>query len=92
MADNAAMLKVLQTPNATGKAANLQTPQTRREAVELWTDKEVCEFLACEPRTLRLWRNTRGFPFIRITSKVLRYRRPDVEKWLDSRRVQIRGN
>ena len=84
------MTKVLQSPTATAPVADL-TPTTPAQAA-LWTDKEVCEFLSCEPRTLRLWRRSRGLPFLRITSKVLRYRRPDVERWLDSRRVQIRGN
>lgn len=83
------MSRKLQKPIATAPVA--QAPLTRREAVELWTDKEACKFLSVEPRCLRLWRRTRGLPFIRITSKVLRYRPADLESWLDSRLVKMRG-
>jgi hypothetical protein len=82
------MTKRTSTRTATAPVA-LQTPLARREAAELWTDKEACQFLSAEPRTLRLWRHTRGLPFIRITSKVLRYRRNDLEAWLDARRVAL---
>ena len=58
----------------------------------LWTDAEAGAFLGgIPPRTLRLWRHRRSLPFIRITSKVLRYRQADIEKWLDARSVMIRG-
>lgn len=48
-------------------------------------DAQLCEFLQTTPRTLRLWRNTRGLPHIKITSRVIRYRLADVEDWLQER-------
>jgi len=74
------------------EATNAAQPPSRREAVELLTDNQAAEFLSIKPRTLRLWRHSRGLPFIRITSKVIRYRRADIEQWLDRCRVVIRVN
>jgi predicted DNA-binding transcriptional regulator AlpA len=62
---------------------------TRPAQAELLTDVQTAEILAVEPRTLRLWRNTRGLPHIKITSKVIRYRRADVDAWLERRRTVI---
>jgi hypothetical protein len=56
---------------------------------DILDDRAAAAYLITTPRTLRLWRQTRGLPFIRITSKVLRYRRPDLDAWLDRRRIAI---
>jgi predicted DNA-binding transcriptional regulator AlpA len=64
-------------------------PATKPAPGELMTDQQTAEILAVEPRTLRLWRNTRGLPHIKITSKVIRYRRADVDAWLERRRTVI---
>jgi predicted DNA-binding transcriptional regulator AlpA len=56
---------------------------------EVLDDKQVSALLNTNARTLRLWRATRGLPFIRITSKVIRYRRADIDQWLERRRVAI---
>ncbi len=59
----------------------------------IWADEQAGAYLGgIPPRTLRLWRHTRGLPSIRITSKVTRYRKSDLDEWLAKRRVQIRGN
>ena len=57
-------------------------------AAPLWVEEQVAEYLAIEPRTCRLWRTTRGLPFIRISSKAVRYRKADIDQWLDRRRCQ----
>ena len=57
--------------------------------VDVLDDKQVSALLHTNPRTLRLWRHTRGLPFVRITSKVIRYRRADIDEWLERRRVAI---
>jgi DNA-binding transcriptional MerR regulator len=56
---------------------------------DILDDAQAAAYLITNPRTLRLWRQTRGLPFIRITSKVLRYRRADLDAWLAQRRVAI---
>jgi DNA-binding transcriptional MerR regulator len=72
------------------KENKVGTPQPAEASVsDLLTDNELAPMLSVEPRTLRLWRNTRGLPFIRITSKVIRYRRTDVNAWMDRQRTVI---
>jgi len=71
------------------KSVTAETPAAG--ASELLTDREAAALLAIEPRTLRLWRATRGLPHLRITSKIVRYRRADLDSWLERRRVVIGG-
>ena len=40
-------------------------------------------------RTIRSWRTYRGLPFIRITNKVIRIRRADLDEWLARHRVAM---
>lgn len=62
-------------------------PPTPTNAAEpLWLEEQTASYLAVEPRTCRLWRATRGLPFIRISSKAVRYRKRDIDAWLDRRR------
>jgi len=56
---------------------------------DLLTEAQAAEILSVEPRTLKLWRHSRGLPHIRISSKVIRYRRTDLDSWLSQRRVAI---
>ncbi len=69
-------VKIAPTPAATPAAAVL-------------TDEQLAAELAVEPRTLRLWRHCRGLPFVKITPRVIRYRRADIDAWLARRRVAI---
>ena len=56
---------------------------------EVMDDAAACAFLATNPRMLRKMRHQYALPFIRISTKSLRYRRADLEEWLARRRVQI---
>ena len=67
---------------------NASTPAAPTPA-DLLTDTQLAAELAIEPRTLRLWRNTRALPHIRITPRVIRYRRKDIDVWLARRFVTI---
>ena len=59
-------------------------------AGEILDDKQAASYIGgVELRTLRLWRNTRALPHIKITSKVIRYRRSDLDAWLDRHRTVI---
>jgi excisionase family DNA binding protein len=71
------------------KNIKVQTPPAN-QAGDLLTDSQAAALLSVETRTLRLWRHTRGLPHIRLTSKVIRYRRADVDAWLDRHAVAIR--
>jgi excisionase family DNA binding protein len=55
----------------------------------LLDDQQAAAYLITTPRTLREWRARRGLPFIRITSKVIRFRKNDLDAWLERRRVAI---
>lgn len=57
--------------------------------LDLLNDEQAAELLQTNKRTLRQWRYTRGLPFIRITSRMIRYRKSDIEQWLERRRVAI---
>jgi excisionase family DNA binding protein len=56
---------------------------------DILTDEQVSKLLGITRRTLRLWRRNRGLPFCKITSKEIRYRRPDIDQWLAQRRVAM---
>ena len=56
---------------------------------QILTDESTAALLGVEPRTVREWRAKRGLPFIKITPKVIRIRRPDLDKWLGKHQVAI---
>lgn len=58
-------------------------------AAEVFDDAGACSFLVTNPRMLRKMRREYGLPFIRISSKSLRYKRKDLEAWLAARRVAL---
>jgi hypothetical protein len=73
--------------------AVLQTIKTVKQPVDagsLFTDATAAEYIGdITPRAVRRWRTHCGLPFIRITAKVCRIRREDLDRWLAERRVAI---
>ena len=56
----------------------------------LFDDDGAAEYVGgVTPRAVRDWRNKRGLPFLRITAKVVRIRRSDLDDWLASHRRAI---
>ena len=55
---------------------------------DLLTDEQATEFLQVAPGTLAVWRATKrhGLPYLKLGRSV-RYRKADLEKWLQSRTV-----
>lgn len=53
---------------------------------ELLTREQAAEYLGVKPQTLAVWATTHRYdlPMIRVGSRV-RYRRADLDKWLESR-------
>jgi excisionase family DNA binding protein len=53
---------------------------------ELLTREQAAEYLGMKPQTLAVWATTHRYdlPMIRVGSRV-RYRRSDLDKWLESR-------
>jgi excisionase family DNA binding protein len=60
------------------------------DAGQILTDQTAATLLAVEPRTIRDWRTRRGLPYIRVTAKVIRIRRDDLDKWIAQHVVAIR--
>jgi putative nucleotidyltransferase with HDIG domain len=55
----------------------------------LMTTQELARMLGVDPSSVRRWRTAKpvqGPPFIRMSGRVVKYRREDVERWLDGRR------
>jgi excisionase family DNA binding protein len=58
-------------------------------ADSLLTDESAAVLLGVESRTIRAWRTRRGLPYIRITSRVIRIRKADLDRWLAQHLVAI---
>lgn len=56
---------------------------------EILTSKETAKLLGYRVRTLKKWRSTgRGPAYVRIGSRV-RYRREEINRWLDQQTVRV---
>lgn len=55
-------------------------------SIELLDERQAAQFLSVSPGTLSVWRSTGRYclPFLKVGRKV-RYRRYDLEVWLESR-------
>jgi predicted DNA-binding transcriptional regulator AlpA len=56
----------------------------------LMTTEQLARMLGVDPSSVRRWRTStpvQGPPFIRMSDRVVKYRHADVERWLNSRRV-----
>jgi excisionase family DNA binding protein len=69
---------MVKTPNA-----------TPADTGQILTDETAAALLSVAPRTIRAWRTRRALPFCRITSKVVRIRRVDLDQWIARQRVAI---
>lgn len=56
---------------------------------DLLTEEDVATLLSVKPRTVRLWRSKAGLPHLKLTAKVVRVRRSDLDRWLDQHRLAI---
>ncbi len=54
---------------------------------ELLTEAEVAKIFRLQPRMMKEWRAYRGLPFIKLSAKVVRFRRKDVREWVAQHRV-----
>lgn len=57
-------------------------------APQLLNNQQAAQYIDVSPGTLEVWRSQRryGIPYHKIGGKV-RYRREDLDRWLESRRV-----
>lgn len=55
---------------------------------DLLNEREAAQLLSISPATMNRWRCERVGPdFLRVSRRAIRYRRCDLERWLESRRV-----
>lgn len=74
------------------QARQIKLEDERTTCERIWdilTEGQLATEIGVMPRTLRLWRHTRGLPHIKLTSKIIRYRRADIDAWLERNRVVI---
>jgi excisionase family DNA binding protein len=62
---------------------------TSSAANALLTGDDAAEILGCSPRTLASWRLSGDGPKFVAVGRLIRYRRSDLEEWLQSRTRQI---
>ena len=56
---------------------------------DLLTTKEAAGSLGLAEHTLRMWRyECRGPAFIRLSARAVRYRREDLDAWVEGHRVE----
>ena len=51
---------------------------------ELMVLEEVAKYLHCSPDAIRVWRRTKNFPYIKISHRCVRYRKHEIDDWLDN--------
>ena len=76
----------------TGSLNTAEPPtDARLRPSEMIAEKDAADVLGIAPGTLSVWRSTGRYalPFVKIGSRV-RYRRSDLQAWLDSR-VRVNG-
>jgi len=62
----------------------------QKAAATLFTDETAAAYIGgIASRTVRDWRMRRGLGFLRITPKVIRIRKDDLDKWLARHAVAI---
>jgi len=72
------------------KTKSVLTATGGQNPAEILTDETAAAYIGgIESRTVRSWRTCRGLPFLRITPKVIRIRRADLDKWLSRQQVAI---
>jgi len=64
----------------------VKTQTDLSQGVELFDDNTAAAYIGgIKARAIRDWRTRRGLPFIRVTGKVCRIRKADLDKWLNER-------
>lgn len=64
----------------------LGTPSVKQIDDGLFKTRQAAEFLNTTDRQLEIWRQTGGGPpFVKLSPRAVRYRKYDLEKWIESR-------
>ena len=60
---------------------------TELPAGPLWTIDDVAGFLGIAPKTVRKWQLNGTLPFVKLGGKLVRFRPPDIEAWVNGQVV-----
>jgi predicted DNA-binding transcriptional regulator AlpA len=64
-------------------------PEPGESAATLLNEVDAAAFLGISPRALQKWRvNGRGPPFLRLSTRCIRYSEAELLRWLDGRRCR----
>ena len=61
------------------------------EGGELVDTRQAAAYMKLQPATLEQWRWNRGSdgpPFIRLSARAIRYRRRDLDEWIERQKYQ----
>lgn len=76
----------LHSPDAQAAAGDTGAPT---DGLRLMTEVETADYLGLTTRTLQAWRvKGGGPPFLRVSPRVIRYRRVEIDAWLEARRAR----
>jgi excisionase family DNA binding protein len=53
----------------------------------IFTYNELAEYLKVQPGTLRKWVMDKKIPFIKIGGKSVRFKKTDIDNWLEYQRI-----
>jgi excisionase family DNA binding protein len=65
----------------------LDTQIKQHDDEQLRDDSWLAKYLNCERKTAQAWRTRGGGPPWHYVGRLVRYRKSDVDRWLESRRV-----
>ena len=51
---------------------------------QIFTEKQVCEFLNCKKSQLDNLRQSRCLPFIKVSNTIRRYHEPSLVEWMEN--------
>ena len=62
----------------------------KNPAAEIFDDTTAAAYVGgIQARAIRDWRTKRGLPFLRLTNKICRIRKMDLDRWLSQHRVAM---
>lgn len=65
----------------------MDTKGSKRDDDSLLDDSWLARYLKCKRKTAQAWRTRGGGPPFIYVGRLVRYKKSDVDRWLESRRV-----
>ena len=55
----------------------------------LWDKQEVADYLGVKIKTIDMWVSQRQIPFIKVGSRLVRFKPEKIEEWLEKQSVKV---